>query len=260
MDDFWHRSDIKIYGNPYDSDVTRALELQQAIRFNLFQILQASARAEGTGIPAKGLSGQAYEGQFFWDTEIYVLPFLIYTAPRIARNLLNFRYKMLDKARKRACQLKQKGALFPWRTINGEEASAYYAAGTAQYHINADIAYAIKKYFEITGDKDFLYNEGAEILVETARLWLDLGFFQDGKFHIHGVTGPDEYTTVVNNNAYTNLMARENLRSAVQTVWILQNANLESFAALLARTNLAIGGLEDWVYAASQFVLRSSLV
>ena len=250
MDDFWHRSDIKIYGNPYDSDATRALELQQAIRFNLFQILQASGRAEGTGIPAKGLSGQAYEGQFFWDTEIYVLPFLIYTAPRIARNLLKFRYKMLDKARKRARQLNQKGALFPWRTINGEEASAYYAAGTAQYHINADIAYAVKKYVEITGDKDFLYHEGVEILVETARLWHDLGFFQDEKFHIHGVTGPDEYTTVVNNNAYTNLMARENLRYAVQTVQMLQNEDLERFSALLDRTNLALAEIEDWRKAA----------
>jgi len=250
MNDFWHRSDIKIYGNPYDNDATRALELQQAIRFNLFQILQASGRAEGTGIPAKGLSGQAYEGQFFWDTEIYVLPFLIYTAPRIARNLLLFRYKLLDKARKRARQLNQKGALFPWRTINGEEASAYYAAGTAQYHINADIAYAVKKYVEVTGDKDFLYNEGVEILVETARLWHDLGFFQDGKFHIHGVTGPDEYTTVVNNNAYTNLMARENLRYAVQTVQMLQNEDLERFSALLDRTNLALAEIEGWQKAA----------
>ncbi|MEM1395679.1 MAG: glycosyl hydrolase family 65 protein, partial [Cyanobacteria bacterium P01_H01_bin.150] len=255
MDDFWHRSDIKIYGNPYDTDATRALELQQAIRFNLFQILQASARAEGTGIPAKGLSGQAYEGQFFWDTEIYVLPFLIYTAPRIARNLLKFRYKMLDKARKRARQLNQKGALFPWRTINGEEASAYYAAGTAQYHINADIAYAVKKYVEITQDKDFLYNEGVEILVETARLWHDLGFFQDGKFHIHGVTGPDEYTTVVNNNAYTNLMARENLRYAVQTVQMLQNEDLQRFAALLDRTNLALTEIENWKKAAREMYI-----
>ncbi|MEO0932361.1 MAG: glycosyl hydrolase family 65 protein, partial [Cyanobacteria bacterium J06641_2] len=255
MDDFWHRSDIKIYGNPYDTDATRALELQQAIRFNLFQILQASARAEGTGIPAKGLSGQAYEGQFFWDTEIYVLPFLIYTAPRIARNLLKFRYKMLDKARKRARQLNQKGALFPWRTINGEEASAYYAAGTAQYHINADIAYAVKKYFEITQDKDFLYHEGVEILVETARLWHDLGFFQDGKFHIHGVTGPDEYTTVVNNNAYTNLMARENLRYAVQAVQMLQNEDLEKFTALLDRTNLALTEIEDWQKAAKSMYI-----
>jgi len=148
------------------------------------------------------------------DIEIYVLPFLIYTEPRIARNLLLFRHSMLEQARLRAQVLNQKGALFPWRTINGEEASAYYAAGTAQYHINADIMYGLKKYVEITDDKSLLYNEGAEMLVETARFWEDLGFYSDrkgGKFCIHGVTGPDEYTAVVNNNAYTNLMARENL-------------------------------------------------
>ena len=255
MDDFWHRSDIKIDGLPYDADVTRALELQQAIRFNLFQILQASGRAEGTGIPAKGLSGQAYEGQYFWDTEIYLLPFLIYTAPRVARNLLKFRHQILSQARQRARELNQKGALFPWRTINGEEASAYYAAGTAQYHINADIVYAIKKYVQVTGDTDFLYNEGVEILVETARLWQDLGFFEDGKFHIHGVTGPDEYTAVVNNNTYTNLMARENLRYAVETVQILQNENLERFAALLDRTNLALSEIEEWQKAADAMYL-----
>ncbi len=255
MDDFWYRSDIKIDGLPYDNDVNRALELQQAIRFNLFQILQASGRAEGTGIPAKGLSGQAYEGQYFWDTEIYLLPFLIYTAPRIAKNLLKFRYQILDKARQRARELNQKGALFPWRTINGEEASAYYAAGTAQYHINADIAYAIKKYVEITGDTDFLYNEGVEILVETARLWQNLGFFKNGKFHIHGVTGPDEYTAVVNNNTYTNLMARENLRYAVQTVEILQNEDLERFTALLDRTNLALSEIKEWQKAADAMYL-----
>ncbi len=255
MDDFWHRSDIKVYGNPYDSDVTRTLELQQAIRFNLFQILQASGRVEGTGVPAKGLSGQAYEGQYFWDTEIYLLPFLIYTAPRTARNLLKFRYKILDKARQRARELNQKGALFPWRTINGEEASAYYAAGTAQYHINADIVYAIKKYVEVTGDTDFLYNEGVEILVETARLWVDLGFFQDEKFHIHGVTGPDEYTAVVNNNTYTNLMARENLWYAVQTVQALQKEDSEKFAALLHKTDFSVSEIEEWQKAADTMYL-----
>ena len=252
MDDFWYRSDIKIYGNPYDTDAARPLELQQAIRFNLFQILQASARAEGTGIPAKGLSGQAYEGHYFWDTEIYLLPFLIYTAPRIARNLLHFRYKMLDKARKRARQLNQKGALFPWRTINGEEASAYYAAGTAQYHINADIAYTIKKYVEITGDKEFLYNEGVEILVETARFWYDIGFFQDETFQIHGVTGPDEYTTVVNNNTYTNLMARENLRYAAQTVQTLQKDYFDKMVALVDRTQLSLIEIQNWQKAADR--------
>ncbi|MEN8687473.1 MAG: glycoside hydrolase family 65 protein, partial [Desulfuromonadales bacterium] len=178
MDDFWKRSDIYIEG--HSSAVGRHKhETQQAMRWNLFQILQASARAEGTGIPSKGLTGQTYEGHYFWDTEIYVMPFLIYTAPEIARNLLRFRYSMLEQARTRAREMNLQGALFPWRTINGEEASAYYAAGTAQYHINADIMYALKKYAEITNDKSLLYNEGVEMLVETARMWVDLGFYSD---------------------------------------------------------------------------------
>ena len=179
-------------------------------------------------MPAKGLTGQAYEGHYFWDTEIYLLPFLTYTSPRIARNLLTFRYKMLPQARARARQLGHRGAMFPWRTISGEEASAYYAAGTAQYHINADIMYALRKYVQATGDEQFLRDCGAEMLVETARLWLDLGFYSDakgGKFCINSVTGPDEYNTVVNNNAYTNLMARENLRYAAQTVESLRATN-----------------------------------
>ena len=174
---------------------------------------------------AKGLTGQGYEGHYFWDTEIYLLPFLIYTSPRIAKNLLTFRYNMLPMARARARELRHRGAMFPWRTINGEEASAYYAAGTAQYHINADIMYALRKYVLATGDEEFLERCGAEMLVETARLWVDLGFYsprQRGKFCINAVTGPDEYNTVVNNNAYTNLMARENLRYAVRTVQALR--------------------------------------
>jgi alpha,alpha-trehalose phosphorylase len=244
--EFWERSDIRIEG---DSAV------QQAVRFNLFQVFQASARAEGTGIPAKGLTGPGYEGHYFWDIEIYVLPFLIYTAPRIARNLLKFRYSYLDKARARARQVNQDGALFPWRTISGEEASAYYAAGTAQYHINADIAYALKKYVDVTGDDEFLYDYGAEILVETARLWLDLGFFserQDGRFCIHGVTGPDEYNTVVNNNTYTNLMARENLWYAASTVETLRHRHLEKYEALVHRTRLRDEEIVQWREAADR--------
>jgi alpha,alpha-trehalose phosphorylase len=142
--------------------------MQRAIRVNLFHILQASARAESSGVPAKGLTGQAYEGQYFWDTEIYLLPFLIYTSPQTAKNLLRFRYGMLDQARARATELGHRRALFPWRTISGEEASAYYAAGTAQYHINADISYAVRKYVNATGDREFLFEHGAEMLVETA--------------------------------------------------------------------------------------------
>jgi len=201
LDAFWARADVEIPDQP---------ALQQAIRWNLFSILQASARAEGQGIAAKGVSGSGYGGHYFWDTEIYVMPFLTYTMPWAARNALRFRYNLLDSARSRARELSQKGALFPWRTISGQEASAYYAAGTAQYHIDADIAYALSQYVGATGDDEFLAREAVDIFVETARLWADLGFWRDESrrtFHIHGVTGPDEYTTVVNDNLYTNVRA-----------------------------------------------------
>jgi alpha,alpha-trehalose phosphorylase len=206
LDRFWDRADVRVESR----DIP--VRLQQAIRWNLYRVAQASWRAEGAGIPAKGLTGQAYEGHYFWDTEVYVLPFLSYTQPRIAQNLLRFRHSMLDRARERAREMSQQGALFPWRTINGEEASVNFQAGTAQYHINADIAYAIRHYTNVHGDMRLLGEIGAEILVETTRLWEDLGFYgTDGRFHLHGVTGPDEYTTVVNDNTYTNLIARLNL-------------------------------------------------
>ena len=217
--DFWRRSDVRLDGAP---------DLQQAVRFNLFQLLQATARGEGLGVPAKGVTGHGYEGHYFWDTEVYVLPFLIHTNPEWARQALDFRVGMLGAARRRAQEVGHTGALYPWRTINGEEASAWYAAGTAQYHINADIAYAMHQYNRVTGDLGFLLDQGAEVLVETARFWMRLGFFserRDGRFCIHSVTGPDEYTTVVDNNAYTNLMAKQNLEVATRIVEWLQGAD-----------------------------------
>jgi alpha,alpha-trehalose phosphorylase len=250
MEAFWNRSDVRVEGGHP--------QLQQAIRWNLYQLAQASGRVEGAGIAAKGLTGQAYEGHYFWDTEMYVLPFLVYTHPRIARNLLKFRHGHLDKARKRAREVNQKGALFPWRTISGDEASAYYAAGTAQYHINADIMYALRKYTDITGDVDFLHETGSEMLVETARLWRDLGFFsdrQDGKFCIHGVTGPDEYNTVVDNNTFTNLMARENLRFASDVAGYLAKNEPEHFASLLDRTGLKREEVAEWRRAADRMYI-----
>jgi len=257
LDGFWKRSDVEVFVDPSKRRRTRE-EWQQAVRFNLFHIFQAAARAEGVGVPAKGLTGQAYEGHYFWDIEIYLLPFLIYTSPRIARNLLRFRYSMLEKARQRAQELNLRGALFPWRTINGEEASAYYAAGTAQYHINADIIYAMRKYVHATGDLEFLYDEGAEMLVETARLWADLGFYSErkgGKFCIHGVTGPDEYNTVVNNNTFTNLMARENLWYAAAVVKEIHQDHPDRFAELVDKTGLDISEIEQWQKAADHMYL-----
>ena len=253
MNDFWRRSDVRVKDIREDRTHRTTLEIQQAIRFNLFHILQASARAENAGVPAKGLTGCAYEGHYFWDTEIYLIPFLCYTSPQIAKNLLTFRYKMLGHARARAKELGHRGAMFPWRTISGEEASAYYAAGTAQYHINADIMYALRKYVRATGDEAFLRECGAEMLVETARLWLDLGFYsdvKDGKFCIDGVTGPDEYNAVVNNNAYTNLMARENLRYASETIGFLRAKEPDAYASLVRKTALAATEAEDWSRAA----------
>jgi alpha,alpha-trehalose phosphorylase len=246
LDRFWHRADVRVRGR------TASARTQQAIRWNLFQLAQATWRAEGAGVPAKGLTGRAYEGHYFWDTEVYLLPFLSYTQPRIARNLLRFRHSMLPKARARARELGHPGAMFPWRTINGEEASAYYQAGTAQYHINADIAYAIRRYVNARGDVDFLAEAGAEMLVETARLWEDLGFYaDDGRFHIHGVTGPDEYTTVVDDNTYTNLMARLNLSYAAECVRRLAAERPAAYATLVDDVDLRSEELEAWDGAAA---------
>ncbi len=244
LDEFWSTADIELRGDD---------QAQQALRWNLFQLAQASARTQEQGIAAKGVTGGGYDGHYFWDTEVYVAPFLAYTMPEAARKVVRFRWRMLDHARQRASEMSQVGALYPWRTINGEEASAYYAAGTAQYHINAAVVLALRRYLEASGDIDFLSREGAEILVETARLWADLGFYSRNggrKFHIHGVTGPDEYTTVVNDNFYTNVMARFNLRYAARTVRFLAEWNPEAFDALRRATGLELQELDDWDAAA----------
>jgi alpha,alpha-trehalose phosphorylase len=246
FDGFWERSDVEVEGPP---------EVQQAVRWNLFQLAQAGGRAEGSGIPAKGVTGSGYSGHYFWDTEIYTLPFFTYTTPSCSRSALRFRYGLLADARLRAQQVTQRGALFPWRTINGEEASAYYAAGTAQYHIDADISYALSQYVAATGDLEFLQREAVDILVETARMWADLGFWRvngDGVFHIHGVTGPDEYTTVVNDNLFTNVMAQGNLRDAAQTVRWLRSHDPDGYARMVARLGLEDGEPDEWERAAER--------
>jgi alpha,alpha-trehalose phosphorylase len=246
---FWEDADVELDGAPL---------LQQAVRFSLFQLLQAAARAEGFGIPAKGLTGQGYEGHYFWDTEIYVLPFLTYVAPDLARSVLLHRYRMLPAARRRAEEVSQQGALFPWRTIGGEEASAYYAAGTAQYHIDADVAYAVNQYVRATGDVEFLAKYGAEILVETARLWLDLGFYseaRDGRFVINGVTGPDEYSTVVDNNLYTNIMAKENLQVAASVMQWLYEHDRAAHARLSGALGVTRSEVRLWRRAAERMYI-----
>lgn len=217
MHNFWEGADIQIDGDN---------ALQQGLRFNLFHIMQGAGRDGKTGMGAKGLTGEGYEGHYFWDTEMYVLPVLVFTDPALAKSLLHFRFETLDQARERARILgHQKGALYPWRTINGTEASTYYPLGTAQYHINADIAYAFWLYYSVTKDYEFLKEEAVEVLCETARVWADVGSFAECKgnrYCICCVTGPDEYNALVDNNFYTNLMARENLRAALKALEIIK--------------------------------------
>ncbi|MFD7710250.1 glycoside hydrolase family 65 protein [Streptomyces sp. NPDC059786] len=210
LDDFWARADVEVDGDE---------EIQQAVRFALFHVLQAGARAEQRAIPAKGLTGSGYDGHAFWDTETFVLPLLMYTSPKAVAEALRWRQKTLPAARERAVQLGLRGAAFPWRTITGSEGSAYWPAGTAAFHVNADIADAVVRYTAATGDWRFERDTGVELLVETARLWRSLGHHDHrGGFHIDGVTGPDEYSAIADDNTYTNLMARTNLLAAADAV------------------------------------------
>ncbi len=225
LDDFWNSADVELDGD---------LEVQQAVRFGLFHILQAGARGEDRPIPAKGLTGPGYDGHAFWDTETFVLPLLTCTLPAAAASALRWRHVTLPIARQRAEQLQLKGAAFPWRTINGEESSGYWPASTAAFHINADIADAVVRYVGMTDDQEFASETGLDLLVETARLWMSLGHFDaNGQFRIDGVTGPDEYSAVADNNVYTNLMAQQNLQAAA------------AFAAGQPQRTEALGVTED---------------
>ncbi|HEX3901013.1 MAG TPA: glycosyl hydrolase family 65 protein [Mycobacteriales bacterium] len=206
LDDFWESADVEIVGDH---------EIQQAVRFGLFHVLQAGARAERRGIPAKGLTGPGYDGHTFWDTDGFVLPVLTYTQPKAAADVIRWRHSTIDLAREHATRLGLKGAAFPWRTIRGQECSGYWPAGTAAFHVNADIADAVERYRTATGDDSVERSGGLEILVETSRMWLSLGHHDpQGRWHVDGVTGPDEYSAIADDNVFTNLMAARNLIAA----------------------------------------------
>nr|WP_288888073.1 glycosyl hydrolase family 65 protein [uncultured Blautia sp.] len=241
MNQYWEKADVVVKGDD---------ALQQGIRFNLFHIMQSAGRDGRTGMGAKGLSGEGYEGHYFWDTEMYVLPVFVYTDPELAAHLLDYRYGTLDQARARARILgHEKGALYPWRTINGEEASTYYPLGTAQYHIIGDIAYALCLYLDVTRDKKYFLEKGAEMLIEMARIWADVGSFAEcrgGKYCICDVTGPDEYNVLVDNNFYTNLLARESLRAALKAVRYLKEQEPGTYEGLAGKLDFAWEETELW--------------
>jgi alpha,alpha-trehalose phosphorylase len=245
---FWEEADVAIAGDD---------ALQQGVRFNQFHLLQSVGRDGKTNIAAKGVTGEGYEGHYFWDTEIYVFPFFLFSRPEIARALLQYRYNGLPKARERARQMAHdKGALYPWRTIAGEECSAYFPAGTAQYHINADVAYSIRLYLLATGDFDFMAEQGAEIVLETARIWTGIGSYdRKGRFCINEVTGPDEYTALVNNNYYTNAMARMHMTFAADVAERLRMERPADYARVAHAIGLADGEIKAWREASAAMFL-----
>lgn len=203
LEKYWKDAGIKIKGNEND---------QAAINFMTYHLLQSFGRDEYANVSAKGLSGEGYEGHYFWDTEIYILPVLLFSHPEYVKKILSFRHRILPDAIERSRMMGHlKGAAFPWRTISGIECSGYFPAGTAQYHINADIAYSYIQHHLYTNDWEFMVEKGIEVIFESARTWLEVGHYYKGKFNIYDVTGPDEYTAIVNNNYFTNVMAKHHL-------------------------------------------------
>jgi alpha,alpha-trehalose phosphorylase len=236
---------------PLKIDVPDHPEVEEALVFNAIHLYNGAGIDGASNLPAKGLSGEGYEGHYFWDTEIYAIPFFTFVAPEVAKGLLRFRVQTLEGARERARQLgHERGAKYPWRTITGRECSAYFPAGTAQYHINADIAYAIYLYEKATGDEAFVDGQCVDLLVETARIWMDMGHFSDRGFCIDAVTGPDEYTAIVDNNYYTNKMAAQHLAYAVTVV-----NRAEDREAIFERLDLTAGELDRFSEAASKMHL-----
>ncbi len=247
--DFWELADVKIEGDE---------KMQQGLRFNLFHLVQSVGKDQWSNISAKGLSGEGYEGHYFWDTEIYIFPFFLFTNPNLAKNLLNYRYNILEFARKRARQMGHNiGVLYPWRTIAGDECSPFFPAGTAQYHINVDIAYSIIQYYNVTDDVAFMAEKGMEMLIEIARLMYHIGHFRqsDGKFCIDSVTGPDEYTCIVNNNYYTNVLTKY-LFDQLGKIWNeISKKNSSKIAKLVQKLQLKPQEINEFAAAGNVMFL-----
>jgi len=255
MSDFWQQANLELeMDTPEQSH-----SMLQGLRFSMFHLYQSAGRNGASAIAAKGLTGPGYDGHYFWDTEIYIVPFFALTQPHIAKQLLLYRYHTLPHARTRAREMAHnKGALFAWRTIGGDECSAYFPAGTAQYHINSAIAYAIRTYFRATGDWEFMAQYGAELLFESARLWAQLGHFdarRNDQYCIDGVTGPDEYTAIVNNNFYTNYMAQQHLLFALEIADAMTDKAPQQFKQLSDAIKLDSAELTVWRRMAEQMYL-----
>lgn len=247
LDNLWAGGDMVIEKDP---DMTRAL------RFGSYGLIQSVPTGGAQSGPAKGLSSDGYNGHYFWDADVYGQAALATLEPEKAETLVLFRINTLKEARERAAELSEKGALYPWRTINGKESSAYFPAGTAQYHINADVIWGMQEYIRVTGEGEILLQGGAEMLFETARFWAGFAAPVPGKgYCFHCVTGPDEYTALVDNNFYTNLMAQNHLAFASKMAEELKRQHPGRYSELAARMGLTEEEILRWTETAAGIYL-----
>ena len=245
LEKFWDSCDVSIAGDQ---------ELGEAVRYNLYQLVQSVGKDPHSNIAAKGLSGEGYEGHYFWDTEMYLQPFFTLTTRDIAKNLIRFRHTILDYAKENARILgHKKGAAFPWRTIMGKECSGFFPAGSAQYHISGDIVYSIIKYYLTTKELDIIEECGAEVMIEVSRMWMDLGNYYKGTFRLNEVTGPDEYTCLVNNNYYTNVLVKFGFYWTVKLIELLRKEGRAD--EVVAKTGLTQTELDEFIDASDKMYL-----
>ncbi len=254
--DRWAAADVQVDGDG---------EVQRALRFAIYHLVSAANPAdERVSIGARSLTGEAYKGHVFWDTEIYMLPFYTFTHPPAARALLLYRSHTLPAAREKARRLGYRGALYAWEsTDSGEETTPSVAltpdgevvrilTGEQEHHISADVAYAVWQYWQASSDDRFFVDAGAEIVLETARFWASRGQLEaDGRYHIRRVIGPDEYHEAVDDNAYTNGMAQWNLERGAETARILAERWPERWRDLAQRLEIAEQEPEQWLQVAA---------
>ncbi len=259
--DRWRCSDVEVDGDP---------AAQQALRFAVYHLNSAANPAdERVSIGARALTGDDYHGHVFWDTEVYLLPFYTLTWPEAARALLMYRFHTLGAARAKAAQAGWRGAMYAWESADtGKEATPEHVigpdrrvvevlCGTQEQHITADIAYAVWQYWQATADEAFLLDAGAEMLLETGRFWASRAQPEaDGQCHIRGVIGPDEYHETIDDNAFTNVMARWTIRRALDIAALLRNCWPDAWALLSSRLGLDEVELAQWRHAAATMAIE----
>jgi maltose phosphorylase len=246
---FWKNADIRIEGDPVN---------QQGIRFCIFQMQQTyNGYDPSNNIGAKGLTGEAYNGHAFWDTETYCLPFYLFSNPQAARNLLSFRYATMEAAKERAIMLDCKGACYPVATLNGEEACNLWQHASLQFQPSTAVAYGIEHYVNLCGDTDFLYDQGVEMLVEISRFLLSRGGWNnDGTgFGFYAVMGPDEFHMMVNHNSYTNFMAKKSFEYTEQALQKMEKDTPEKFKNLCKKTGLSHDERKEFALCAEKMII-----